>query len=1162
MAKRPAEPEAPSQRPAKKAKTDQPPELKTARDIHLLVAFHQDAYELRKGRRSSPFLHTESLYRTGIQAFKLFLESILYPQNDDVARHNLRILMEYLDSQRPRSEADEETCHVQHIIQTWNYAAEKNDDTLFSFTTSVLALLVKTLSSKLELRDHGLGICGTVLQPNQARLLSRGLSAPKHKEHIISPTLRLLTEIVSFDGGVMGRQLYARKDMTFEPRMMSRNLSLTKSVSEANPERAKHPSVRSNAVKYLLTNIRLQNEGVQMDIIKQTIVTKALLEGLPNDSNAQIAEILKVLEMHIIHNQHIPWIEKGRMFGERNLSLLCSLYRSGLSDQKDIDQEKSSLDIVHQFMLRLCTSHDGGVMRHSAGWYAPESKTGPGDTTEDIEVDFLPYHDPQHMNIYGEHHHPITVRNFLLADLTQHLRPYASEKEQELMLAIFTAAPELVADYWIKKVNFSFDPKLTMTWIAYSSLLCSTIRLDIPPFFGQSSGYSSHPPSLLVAMENLLPTPLNQKVLTKCINHSSRLINLFGVRILCLALQKLAKLLTLIDQASHQSTYQSWSRWRAMIISSFIRRCPKMKDIVTAFRKVPKTDLIHHEVTTRLVALYLELLPEAALEETVDISFSLIEALQQTKTVSQDPDSAIRVLELSHLINIALRSSSVSWWKRPESLKYSPFLGIVLVRTRSETDSSGSLDRLLQSIVQDFEILQPETQISGTRALICSLRGFTDAEGVLQFIDDCLQRFVRRPIIYEDELEKLISSSRRKQDDVKPISLWVMTLLEQWPYVAKTRKDSMIRIAQWLARFLTMLKNCGEDEGILKLVTQKLEMSSEEESLRSIFNSCLDKKEGIPVYKNISMITTLEEDGSTEENRIELDLSALTPPKLPPVPNFPKFKTGDIATLIESSFMANLLLSLSSEDLGIRIQTQLAIENLLPRIMSSKLDNKEMLYLLLGELVETYHIYSKKLQNPLPYLVTTFAVHAMRILSDPTHAIFPKLAGFLTLRPSWSQFRLIRHFMESVILQDPSEERDVTPWKELIWLLEWLFDGLRTPADGEILRSVGAWEALAALGAHASLGSSRARLISKSTPDTRLQHQVRTHIVKILGRAVEVDQAGTLTTRAGAFAWLNTWQNLDWIQEPLAQGLRSRLLSSVDDRVVKWSYNVLDKIAF
>jgi nucleolar pre-ribosomal-associated protein 1 len=1070
----------------------------------------------------------------------------------------LRILTEYLDSQKPRNEADEETYHIQNIINTWNYAAERNDDTLFSFSTSVLALLLKTLSSKLELRDHGFTICRSLLQPNQARLLFRGLSAPKQKEHIISPTLRLLTEIISFDGGVMGRQVYAKKDMTFEPKIMSRNLSLAKSVSATDSETIKHPSVRSNTVKYLLANLKLQNGGVQIDIIKQTIVIKALLEGLHSDSTSQIAETLTVLEKHIIQNQHIPWTEKGRMFGERNLSILCSLYRSGLSDQKDDSSEKSILDRFHEFMLRLCTSREGGVMRHSSGWYAPENNAGLGDTTEEAELGALSDYDPRYLNIYGEHRHPITIRNVSLADLAQRLRPFASEKEKKLMLAMFTAAPELVADYWTKKVNFSFDPKLTVTWVGYSALVFSSIRLDIPPFLGQTNGYSSHPPPLFVAMENLLPTPLSQTVLTRCLNHSSRLINLFGIRILCLALQKLAQLLTMVEEANHQSSSQLWSRWRAMIIASFVRRCPKMGDILISYRKVRKGDLIHREASARLVALYFELLPEAALEEKVDISFSLIETLQQAESISnQDQDSVIKVLELGHLINIAQRSSGISWWKRPASLKYSPFLGILLLRVHSATKTSGQLDRLLQSVVREFEILQFETELSGLGALIHSLQHSTISEGVLQFIDDCLQRFVRRPIIYEDELEKLLNSSLRKNGEIKPISLWLMTLIEQWPFVAKTRKESMGHIAQWLANFLSVLRNCGEDDGIMKLISEKLQESTEEKSLRGFFASCLNEEKGLQVPRDSMTTTTVEGVSSIQENYVAPDLSILTPPKPPPVPNFAKFKIGDIATLVESSSLPNLLLSLSSEDLGIRIQALLAIEIFLPRLLCSNLESKEMMYLLLGELIETYHIFSKQIQQPLPFLVTTFAMHALSVLSNPTHAMFPKLAGFLTLRPSWSQFRLVRHFMESIIMQEPSEERDVAPWKELVWLLDWLFDGLRTPADGEILRSVGAWETFGALGAHPSLGSSKARLISKSTPDTRLQHQVRTHIVKIFGRALEVEQAGTLVTRAGAFAWLDTWQSLGWIQDSLAQALRKKLLHLGDERVLQWSSNLL-----
>jgi nucleolar pre-ribosomal-associated protein 1 len=1083
----------------------------------------------------------------------VFLESILQLEDEYFVSQNIRILTEYLDSQRPQNEDNEESIHIQNIIHSWHFSAQKNDDTLFSATTSVLALLVRTLSSKIEWRDHGLAICRSILKEDQAKLLSRGLSAPRQKEHIISPTLRLLAEISSFDGGTVGRQLYAQRDMTFDSKIMARNLSLVKTTLENDDDSQKKPSVRSHAMRYLLTNLRLQDEGIQLDIMRQNNVVKALLDGLQYDPTRQIVDALSVLDTHIVRNQRLSPADKGRVFGERSLLSLCTLYRADLLEENQLEEKKSPLDIFHQFMLHLCTSSDGGVVRYSSGWYPPES-----DTLQDVidsnDTSNMSTYDIYSLDTFDERRSRVGIRNISLADLAYNLRPHANKNELELILAIFAAAPELVADYWIKKVNFSFEPNLTGTWVGYASLMFSSINLDIPAFFGRKNGYSHQPPPVSIAMENLLPSPLNQKVLTKCINHSSNLINLFGVRILSRALQKLVKLLSLVDEAKWGTNSHSWSWWRSKIISSFVRRCPKMKDIIAAFRRVADTDMIRREAIARLVAQYFEVIPERSLEEQFDISVTLTSSLQKANSANdQNSVSPMQLLEIGHLVKIAQRSSGISWWKKPELLKYSPFLTLLLVHVQSTRRISKDVDDLLRSVIRDVGMLQFDTEVPGIEALIRSLLKASVTEDTLLFIDECFQRFVRRPIIYEEELDKLIYSSHINLETSRPISLLLMTLVEQWPYVLKKGAGAH-GIAQWLASFLSILKLCGEDENILSAVCGRLQDLTSQSSLNRIFANSLLKEgnECQPQFKD-SADLAISNLPKLEDNIVPAAAKSIPPLTLQRVPDFSKSKTKDITTLLESSYLPDLILCLSSNDYGIRVQALLALEHFISRLLVANFSDKTMTCLLLGGLAETCHSFSENFNDPVPYIVTTFTAHALPVLSDPTHAIFPKLAGFLTLRPSWNQFRLVRYFTDSIILQEPSEDSDVTPWKETEWLLNWLFDGLRTSADCEILRRVGVWETLGALGAHASFGSSKARYSSEKASDSRPQHRIRSTIIQIFERALEVDQARTLITRAAAFAWINMWDSLGWIERDLVKSVKERISQAQDGPILQWS---------
>ncbi len=188
--------------------------------------------------------------------FKLFLESIAYPEESDRnVDRKVDILKSYLDSQKPKDESNEEELYVPHIIQTWHFASEKKDDNLVSATASILALLLKTISTRIDFKDHGIGISRSILLPDQTLLVQKGLSALKNKPHIISPCTRLMTEITTFDGGAMGRQLYARKDQVFDPRTIARNLGIFNKPSEDPDEAKRRPSVRTNTIRYLMANL-------------------------------------------------------------------------------------------------------------------------------------------------------------------------------------------------------------------------------------------------------------------------------------------------------------------------------------------------------------------------------------------------------------------------------------------------------------------------------------------------------------------------------------------------------------------------------------------------------------------------------------------------------------------------------------------------------------------------------------------------------------------------------------------------------------------------------------------------------------------------------------------------------------------------------------------
>ena len=574
-----------------------------------------------------------------------------------------------MELQKLKDSADSDVVFLPDLIQTWAYATETNFEQLLSAITAVLALLLKFLSRELEFREYGISLCKTILQQSQVKLFSRSLSVHSNKEFIISPSLRLLTEVVSFDGGLLARQVYSKRDYTFDSRTLARNLGLWKASSERNAEESRKPSVRSNAVRYLLAHLKYQDEGGKSDILRQGNVLRALFEHINTDPPALVVEVLDIVKNHVMLDKSITRKSKSYVLAERNLKSIARLYKYQSTDEPPSAQQKLPDAVAHEFLLLVCTSPEMGIMLPSSGWYPPGTEKDDHDESGDQEHDMI---SDIGLDSMGKYEKKVPIRNLILAEFAQSLRPYANVLEQELLLAIFKSSPELVADYFFRKSTFAFDPKLTATWIGYSSFLFSTIQLHVPQYLGRKTEYSSHPPPIPIVVESILPQALSQKVLTRCLNQNSELVAFFAIRILTVAFQKLRDVLERFKQASVGGS-SLWEYASQRLITEFCHRCPQMGAATSAFRNTSANNIMQREAVTRLLALYYEVVPQLALNEKFDISIPLSTALARAeRSDEQHSEREIQILEIEHLVQIARFSPNMRWWQKPGMCIVSP----------------------------------------------------------------------------------------------------------------------------------------------------------------------------------------------------------------------------------------------------------------------------------------------------------------------------------------------------------------------------------------------------------------------------------------------------------------------------------------------------------
>ena len=661
-------------------------EISQPAHLRALLGFHQAAGSDLRGsmynwQSQGNYFKIDS--SIDLLLVKFFLEAIVYGEESIDREAKRTVLLNYLQTEVPK-EDDRSSVYLVNLIQIWSFAAQSNDDGLLSAVPALLALLFKTISTLIEFRDHGIRLCKTLLRKDQVKLLDRGLTANKTKEHLISPCLRLLTEIVSFDGGSSAQSVYLHRAITFK--RLEIFLRLKKPPSGTTARDKHKPSVRSNATRYLLANFRLQDQLAKADILTQGKYIRALLEDICYDPPEAIKEILDVLKKSAVLDEALPRIAKSRLLTDWALCRIAALYGY---EEDDIDPGKSLHieSLAHAFLLCVCTTPNGGVLVSQHGWYPPGLRTR--RTSTQTDMDFAETEGMPHDKYVDR----VPIQNTTLAMFLQSLRPYANPLHRDLALAIFEAAPELIADYFFRKRNFSFDPKLSATWIGYSTFLFSVVNLPLPSQHESGERSIKLPPPTSIVMESILPQPLNQKSLSKCLYQSTGLITYFAVRLMIIAFQKLENVLSSFSNSKRLSGDLYSARWEQASVrlrSEFCLRCPEMKHVITVFRSCSGHNVLLRESTSLLLAMYYKVIPQIALYEKFDISIALSEALSALEPGNQDnEDSRMCLLDLDHLLDISYRSPDMRWWYKP-GMHNLPNLGknVLIVNCREHVNLS------------------------------------------------------------------------------------------------------------------------------------------------------------------------------------------------------------------------------------------------------------------------------------------------------------------------------------------------------------------------------------------------------------------------------------------------------------------------------------------
>ncbi|KAK4494506.1 hypothetical protein PRZ48_014804 [Zasmidium cellare] len=1091
----------PPKRPRQEHQAPKIEEIQFARQLQDLLVFRQDGIQQ---------------LRNGIASFKAFLESILYHREEDNRGRQISILREYLETQKPADIKDLERPFLSQLWQAWSFANQNNNDYLSSSISAVLALLLKTISGILDLREQGLLLCRTIIQHQHLHLVKRCLDAPKHKDFVISPCLRLLTEVAGFDGGSAASELYKRREQTFDVGALRRLLGAVK-TEISDDEAKRRPALRTLTLRYILALFKYLHEGGKIDVLKSKPLCNALFQHLDEDPAEVVNELLTTVEQNLLKDLELPRSAKAAILTPQNLEKVTAIASS----------EHAASEKAFAWLKAVCQTPDYGILRPS-GWYPHGTTKADQHLTGkyiDLGLDSLEFYDRDES---------INIRNTTLLTWALTLRAHTIERERELLLLCFKSAPELVAAYFSEK-SMQLDPKLSNTWIGYASLLFEVVALQVPLHLGSSEEAASLPPQTTIVIESILPRPLAQKTLTRCLNQqNSELITFFALRILVVALQKLR---TVLKQLGMGGNSTLWDEAKSRLTQRFIDRSPAIKDVVNTFRKIPDDaeHALQREASTRVLALYYEVIPLQAMEEPFDISVPLTAALVRSESQQDQKDEVARLrqLELEHLLTVARYSAGMKWFAKQGGLTYSPIVN--LLRIARKDLQSKYIRTLIEQVLAENGILntpKDDKLRSAIDALVGSVLSLSDDSPVWEFLDDCIARAGRQPIKYVDSLESL-EKSRKEEAEHLP-SVLTGVIMEQASFVAAQKDQDGKTKASWIMLFLDLLKHTGEFgkplQRLIKAVSKTLALKPKEQQ-----HDATVILEQVPRQTPDDQETqALDQQPSQQFQRRSHQWNFTAPPQEPSShPELTRWSQKDIDVAIEDGDIDALILDLCSEHGDIRKQGLTQLNRLKLQLRTSTYENAPQVSVIIGELAETFETRHGSGDSALPYVAGTFAVRALQVQTQPHHFMYPKVNRFLIRGPEWRVNRLPGYWLSNTILGQPEE--DDAYWRETQWVLDWLVDGLRSPPDLDIYRRGDVFEKVMALW---------------TSPGAAGHKSIKERICELIFRACHVEGGSdTLITRAGVLSWLGM---LSASGSAIPDSLRETVIAKAD-RLETWA---------
>ncbi|KAJ2930741.1 hypothetical protein H1R20_g6371, partial [Candolleomyces eurysporus] len=368
--------------------------------------------------------------------------------------------------------------------------------------TSILTLL----STYYTLHPHAYPLLKNLFENDRWKKLcgyvSGAAGGGSMANDIILVTLRLLDVIVE--------RWDAKKVLEgfiWESKSLSKLLQMRRENSSTFNPLVK-PDIRTAYTLFLLsfvlpstsTSTSSSNSQTKTAFLQQhSLHFTAIFKNLHQDQPTLIRRVLEVCWEGVWCDVRVNRSLKVSVFTGSGagavLQNLLKLYERTTPETED-DGDYTVADLVHHFLLAICTRPGVGLCFKDRGWY-PRDVSG-GDSLFNEDED-----DGASSKLKQPKLHNPTLLNLL-----KQLKPTDDPRQHELALKILSACPELVSPY-LPTSGLTLDPpRLSSKWVANVSFLGSVIGGEVPEstfYMAGGSQYRPTPPPLTTIVNNIAP---------------------------------------------------------------------------------------------------------------------------------------------------------------------------------------------------------------------------------------------------------------------------------------------------------------------------------------------------------------------------------------------------------------------------------------------------------------------------------------------------------------------------------------------------------------------------------------------------------------------------------------------------------------------------------